>query len=443
LSGALMAHDAGYKWMRTHLHPCAAIAAGIWLASAALCQPLPPAVQALLERARAASPSRYQFALDQGARILPSSDGRSFSLLWYPAGAAGQNAPLVATLHGTSGWAFDEFFLWREQAAGFGYGILALQWWFGEGEGGDAYYSPADLHRELRAVLRQQGNLEGTALLHGFSRGASNIYGVAALDSSSGDRFYGIVLANSGGASSDFPPNAAIARGEQGYNVFSGSYWSMFCGGADPNPDRDGCPAMRRTAEWVNLYGGVVDLFIEDARAGHGGFHQSTEHVRSVLDAFRRTLELRAAAPSSRTIWQVRRDADFEIPNAGIPNVGWVKGGVWLVVGGSNGPRLYRSPDGSNGTSAEVLNGLGNTLAGSGYSPGEVVPRKAPAAIPFSMCWASVHGVKIGPSCFVWRRLRRAPSRQVRPLLYTREGRAIRNFSASRMSRPPAEAGCG
>ena len=68
----------------------------------------------------------------------------------------------------------------------------------------------------------------------------------------------------------------------------------MFCGGADPNPERDGCPAMRRSGEWVDLFGGVVDLFIEDKEAGHGGFHQNPAvHSRGSLDAFKRNQELR------------------------------------------------------------------------------------------------------------------------------------------------------
>ncbi len=342
------------------------------LAAGAAAQSLPPVAQELFDRARASSPARYRFAVDQGAKFVATSDGRSFAIVWYPQDAPA-NAPLIVTLHGSSSWAFDELFLWRDQAVGFGYGILALQWWFGDGEFADSYYQPAELHRELRALLRQQGVGEAAALLHGFSRGAANTYAVAALDASSGDRFYAMILANSGGASADFPPNAAISQGRQGYNVFSGTYWSLFCGGADPNPDRDGCPAMRRTADWIDLYGGVVELFIEDQAAGHGGFHMSPAHIREALDAFRRNLESRAGAPASKATWNVIRDADFEVPNAGTPNVGWVNGAVWLSV---SGMRLFRSPDGSNHTNPEMLNGLGLALAGSGYGPGEVVPRE-------------------------------------------------------------------
>jgi hypothetical protein len=344
--------------------------------------PLPPASQALLERARAANPQRYQYAIDSGASVLPTEDGRSFYVLWYPAGAARQNQPLIVTLHGSTSWAFDEFFLWREQAASYGYGILALQWWFGAGEGPEAYYATEDLHRELSSALRRQENREGTALLHGFSRGGANIYAVAALDRQSGDRFYAMVLANAGGASPDFPPNVAISKGEYGYNVFSGTYWTIFCGGADPNPERDGCPAMHRTSEWVESYGGVTALFIEDRAAGHGGFHQTPAHIRAALDAFRDNLSLRRGALNPSTRWEARRDPQFEITGASIPNVGLVGGEVWLMVGTNQGSRLYRFQGDASSATPEAVPGLTDALQGSGFGVGEVVPREGPDKQP-------------------------------------------------------------
>jgi hypothetical protein len=358
--------------------PCWAALAPVALALClpAASQSLPARAQALLNQARAANPQRFQYALDQGATVLPTSDGRSFYLLWYPAGVSGRNQPLIATLHGSTSWAFDEFFLWHPEASKAGYGMLALQWWFGAGEGVDDYYTPAALHAELRAALGRQGNREGSALLHGFSRGASNIYGVAALDRQSKDRFYAMFLANSGGASPDFPANSAVSRGDFGYNAFSGAYWMMFCGGQDPNPDRDGCPAMHRTSDWVGLYGGVTDLFIEDAGAGHGGFHQTPAHIQSALAAFGRNLAMRAPFALTDTVWEVRRDPQFEIPNASIPNVGLVGDEVRLVVGTQSGPRLYRSGNGSNASSPELLPGLGTALSGTGYGSGEVIPRQ-------------------------------------------------------------------
>ncbi len=335
---------------------------------------LPPAAQALLDKARVANPQRYQFALDKGAKILPTSDGRSFYVQWFPAGTV-QNQPLIVSMHGSASWAFDEFFLWQEQAAASGLGIVAIQWWFGTGEATEDYYTPTALQRELHAALRQLGTAEGSALLHGFSRGSSNIYAAAALDRQAGDRYYAMYLANSGGMTADYPPNTLVSGGSYGYNVYSGTYWIMFCGGKDPNPDRDGCPGMHRSLDWVETYGGVTSLFIEDQAADHGGFHQSPAHIRDALAAFKANLALRKGAPKVDGVWQVKRDPQFAINGASIPNVGLVNGEVWLVVG-NRGPHLYRSADGSNSTTDETIFGLAEAFAGSGFNAGEVVPRQ-------------------------------------------------------------------
>jgi hypothetical protein len=136
------------------------------------------------------------------------------------------------------------------------------------------------------AALRARSATPGRVLLHGFSRGASNVYGVAALDRSEGDRFVRFVVANSGGATPNYPTNREITAGSLGATPLSGTAWATYCGELDPNPERDGCPAMRRTGEWVSGLGGTIDLAIEDPAQGHGGFHQTPSHVEAVLDRF-------------------------------------------------------------------------------------------------------------------------------------------------------------
>lgn len=334
--------------------------------------------RSLYERARAANPARVQYALERGVQVFATSDSRSFYLLWVPPGVAPTNQPVITTLHGSGSWAFDEFFLWRELAEEYGFAVLALQWWMGPDESVQAYLPPDLMHRELHRALSLRENREGTVLLHGFSRGASNIYAIAAADRQSRDRYYAMILANAGGASPDFPPNMEITRGTLGYNIFAGTYWTMFCGGLDPNPERDGCPAMRRTASWLERYGGLTSLFLEDAQAGHGGFHQTPAHMRAALDAFRDNLALRVGAPNPDAVWQVLRDPDFLLQDASIPNVGLVNGEVWLTAGGRQGMRLIRiAADGSQGSPA-MIPGLRESMNGTGYGSGEVVPRQGP-----------------------------------------------------------------
>ena len=70
---------------------------------------LPPAAQALLDKARQTTPTRYQFAVDKGAKIDATPDGRSFYLTWLPPGMGMNNRTVIVSLHGSSSWAFDEF----------------------------------------------------------------------------------------------------------------------------------------------------------------------------------------------------------------------------------------------------------------------------------------------------------------------------------------------
>ncbi|MBI4968537.1 MAG: hypothetical protein HZC25_10510 [Rhodospirillales bacterium] len=258
----------------------------LWAAPApalALDPALAPEAKRLLEQGRRAQPERARLAERLGARIEPTSDGRSFVLVWTP------KEPVkgwVVTLHGHGSWAFDELALWQPHLEGRGLGLAALQWWFGRGEAMPDYYPPEHAYREIDQLLRRLGASPKSALLHGFSRGAANIYGVAALDIASANHFFGLVLANAGGAAPDFPVNRNIESGRFGSRPFASQNWITFCGGRDENPERDGCPAMRRAGTWVVKHGATLLRTIEDPSADHGGFHRQDRHVRTVLDLF-------------------------------------------------------------------------------------------------------------------------------------------------------------
>jgi hypothetical protein len=83
-------------------------------------------------------------------------------------------------------------------------------------------------------------------------------------------------------------------------------------------------------------------------------------------------------APSSSVSsgWRATPNPAFRIQGASIPNAGWVSNEVWLTVGTPQGIRLYRSRDGSNQTTAEVISGLASALEGTGYGPAETVARQ-------------------------------------------------------------------
>ena len=242
--------------------------------------------ETLLAQAQAANAQRYEFAIKQGAQIVPTADGKSFYVLWLPKGfETTARRAIIVTLHGHASWAFDEMFLWHSFAAQRGYAILALQWWFGEGERFQDYYSPYEMYPTIERVLREQKIARGNAILHGFSRGSANSYAVAALDNSI-NQFFGLAIANAGGVGLDFPSNVDIERGKFGAQPFAGTQWLLFCGGNDPNPDRDGCGGMTKTRAWIEKYGGTIALFLQDPNGDHGAFHRNPTNVNTALDLF-------------------------------------------------------------------------------------------------------------------------------------------------------------
>ncbi|MCX7949905.1 MAG: hypothetical protein N2509_07310 [Treponemataceae bacterium] len=247
--------------------------------------------QPLFRRAKEANPERYRFAVNKGARFVPTPDGRSFYVLWTPKDfPKAPVRPMIITLHGHASWAFDEFFLWQPYAEERGYGIIALQWWFGGGEATRDYYSPYGMYPIFEQALRDQGIAPGMVLLHGYSRGSANSYALTALDRQHG-RFIGLTISNAGGMAQDFPPNVDIFRGRFGAAPFKGVHWVMYCGGKDPHPHRDGCEAMERARALVTRYGATVDLFINDPTGEHGGFHRRPANVNQALDVFDKVIK--------------------------------------------------------------------------------------------------------------------------------------------------------
>ena len=232
---------------------------------------------------RAAANSRRMAEAERlGARTERTSDGRSFGLIWRP---PGEPTGWIVTLHGSASWAHDEVVLWQPFTAKRRLGIVALQWWFGGGQQPADYYGVPDIRRELERLMATAGARPDNSLLHGFSRASANLYGIVALDGSTPRPLFRQVIANAGGMAPDFPINRDIESGRFGARPFSGTRWWLYCGAGDPNPERDGCPAMRRTRNWLAGRGAAAEL-TEDAGGDHGGFHRRAPNVEQALDWF-------------------------------------------------------------------------------------------------------------------------------------------------------------
>lgn len=213
--------------------------------------------------------------------IEPTSDGRSFVVIWK---AAPRPRRWIVSLHGSHGFATEDLAVWHRHLEGREVGLICIQWWKGGGEATADYYTPREIYREADAVLRRLGVGAGQAMLHGFSRGSANVYAVMALDAK--QRHFSLAVADSGGVALDYPPIRAIDDGDYGDHPLRGTRWVTVAGGRDPHPERDGIPAMRRTADWLRHQGATVICAIEDEDGGHGAFHRSMSNARRVLDLF-------------------------------------------------------------------------------------------------------------------------------------------------------------
>lgn len=216
--------------------------------------------------------------------ILPTADGQSFIVVWR---ASGKPPPRwIVSLPGSRGFATDDLSIWHRHLKDRDVGLISVQWWLGGDDTPRSYYAPMQIYREIDLALQKLGVLPGTAMLHGFSRGAANSYAVAALDAGRGRRYFALAVASSGGVGLDFPPTRAIVSGAFGDHPLRGTRWITVAGAADQNPERDGIPGMRRAAEWLREQGAEVIDAIEDPVHGHGALQRNAENARRVLDRF-------------------------------------------------------------------------------------------------------------------------------------------------------------
>lgn len=232
------------------------------------------------ERLRLQAQERSRWWSDASALrpdFVPTQDGQSFFAVWK---TVPQPRYWIVSLHGSNGYASDDLAVWAPHLSDRQVGLICLQWWLGRD---DLYLPPARISQEVSAVLRTLKVPPGRVLLHAFSRGSANSYALAALDTR---RYFGLIVASSGGFNPDYPPNQLLSRGRP----LQGTRWITVAGAADPHPERDGLPAMRRTADWLREQGAEVLLTIEDPRGGHGAFHRNADNARKVLDRFEQLL---------------------------------------------------------------------------------------------------------------------------------------------------------
>ena len=206
---------------------------------------------------------------------VATSDSKQY--FYYGAPAGQNNAKvkrIIISLPGHGSTAEQDYAAWLPHIKTDSYALASLNWWDGDGEKVDDYYSPADVNKLSRSFLNQQGyDNADLIILEGFSRGSANSYSVIAEDRNAGSPVFDAAISASGKYQTDFPLSANIINGPKSATLYKNVYWVMACGDKDDNPDRDGCPGMQTAKTFVEAHGATVLGFLEDPDGGHGAFH--------------------------------------------------------------------------------------------------------------------------------------------------------------------------
>ncbi|MBI4931793.1 MAG: T9SS type A sorting domain-containing protein [Bacteroidetes bacterium] len=250
---------------------------------------LPPVAQALYDSAFANDPIRGQYSIDSGAVAMATADGNSFYLQWFPTGGTPNSHPLLVTLHGSAGNAFDEFFIWHDYVKAKGVGIIAMQWYRGYSVPyPNEYFGDINLYEYIDTALTRIQYPSNKAFFHGFSRGSEISYAVAFRDvwPPKGKNYFCTIMSNSGRVEPDTTYlYVQINSGMYGHTFYNGKKWGMFCGGKDVGIFSN-CQSMDSSKLWVEANNGVVGLFIKDDSLGHGGFQLTPAYIDSALNYY-------------------------------------------------------------------------------------------------------------------------------------------------------------
>jgi predicted esterase len=247
-------------------------------ASATHAQAPRPAVTVSVATVRALAPDDYRWALAHGARIVRDPATGSFSVV---SRSPRRPTALVVAVHGHSGNAFTQYRLWQPYAARRRLALVAVEWQLRWGSGA-LFLDTRGTYGMIDRAVRRAHVAPGRVLLHGFSKGSHASFGLTSLDRAA-DRLFALTIAESGGA------HAAPARDPR----LPGTHWVLYCGARDQWPYISGCPAMRAARTYLVLNGALIDRFIVDRPARHGGFLLNGAAVAAALDDFGRVLARR------------------------------------------------------------------------------------------------------------------------------------------------------
>ncbi|MBK9478539.1 MAG: T9SS type A sorting domain-containing protein [Bacteroidetes bacterium] len=230
--------------------------------------------QAIYDSCNVYNPLNVSYAINNGVQVISTPDSSSFYLQWFPPGAIPNSTPLIVTLHGSKGNAFNEFKSWHTSALSHNCGIIALQYnkYTNVFNYLIGYFHDDTIYNYLDAALMNIAYPSNKALLHGFSLGSARTYAVIYNDIQSGKNYFCTTISNAGKIDLTYPLYNSI-NGIQ--NVFIGKHWNLFCGPPEPPYTGGACDGLNFTQNWLISKGAIVDIYIQDSLLGHNGFQQT------------------------------------------------------------------------------------------------------------------------------------------------------------------------
>jgi len=237
----------------------------------------------------ALAPQPYADAIESGGRVVNLEPMDTFFVLWVPEGYKDMETRRVVVIaHGHTGNAYREMDNELEFAQKYGYAIVAIQWWNGEG---DEMYSGQQFYDFMNVALqymayRYDAQL-GKCAYRGWSFGSEISYEVTYLDRVNGTDYLALTISHDGGMMPD-TSEMAVGRefvtnlydGVYGDDVFEGKHFYLYAG------QRGQADYMRNTAEVIASFGGVVEQLVEDVDAGHDGFYRHPQYHEEALEIF-------------------------------------------------------------------------------------------------------------------------------------------------------------
>ncbi len=219
--------------------------------------------------------NNYAFALAHGAKVVELPHLNTFFTLWVPPTyTAIPVRRVLVSLHGTGGTAYEPIRDELDLALLHGYAVVGVQW----RNMADKWMQPSEVYQAVDLALRYMeyayGADHGRAGFVGFSRGATIAYEVSYLDRTSGNDHLALYIPVSGGYHFNNPKPfwVDVEDGVLGKDVFFDRHFFFYCGQQDAEWGPDACLYSHAAENMVQLYGGVVEGFLDLPTGGHGDY---------------------------------------------------------------------------------------------------------------------------------------------------------------------------